>query len=149
MTANWTDEIRARVREPRVWYVATTSEDGSPHVTPMWVDLDGDLVLFNTTVGRVKERNLRRDPRVCLSNADTADPFDRIQIHGHAVRFVTGEQAVRGMDALAGKYLGAERYEWLIPGEQRVTISIEPTRIRRIVGVEPLPAAALAPLPEG
>ncbi|ONI84206.1 PPOX class F420-dependent enzyme [Actinosynnema sp. ALI-1.44] len=143
--ADWTDELRDIVREPRIWYVATTSADGSPHVSPMWVDLDGDLVLFNTTIGRVKERNLRRDPRVCLSSVDQADPFDRVQIHGRAVRFVTGEQANRRMDALAGKYLGADRYEWLIPGEQRVTVFVEPTRIRRIAGVEPLPAAALDP----
>jgi PPOX class probable F420-dependent enzyme len=144
----WTDEIRARLREPRIWYVATTSADGSPHVTPMWVDLDGDLVWFNTTIGRVKERNLRRDPRVCLSNADHADPYDRVQIHGHVVRFITGEQANRQMDTLAGKYLGVDRYEWLLPGERRITILVRPTRIRRIIGVEPLPAAADQPPPE-
>src|ERR1043165_3349375 len=85
---DWTDETRARVREPRIWYVATTNADGSPHVTPMWVDLHDDLVLFNTTVGRVKEHNLRRDPRVCLSNADTGNPFDRVQIPRPAAPFV-------------------------------------------------------------
>ncbi|MFD7902226.1 TIGR03618 family F420-dependent PPOX class oxidoreductase [Kitasatospora sp. NPDC059747] len=138
----WNEEIRARVREPRIWYVATTDAEGAPHVTPMWVDLEGDLVLFNTAIGRTKERNLRRDPRVCLSNADLTDPYDRVQIHGRAVGFVTGERADRRMDDLARKYLGAERYEWRIPGERRVTVLIEPTRIRRVVGVEPLPAAA-------
>ncbi|WP_035851677.1 PPOX class F420-dependent oxidoreductase [Kitasatospora azatica] len=141
--SGWTEELRARVREPRFWFVATTSGDGSPHVTPMWVHLDGDLVWFNTTVGRVKERNLRLDPRVCLSNADQADPYDRVQIHGQAVRFVTGPEAEQQMDVLAHKYLGAERYEWRIPGERRVSVFVEPSRIRRIVGVEPLPAAAL------
>ncbi|MEU8510186.1 TIGR03618 family F420-dependent PPOX class oxidoreductase [Kitasatospora sp. NPDC048722] len=138
----WNEEIRARVREPRIWYVATTDAEGAPHVTPMWVDLEGDLVLFDTAPGRTKERNLRRDPRVCLSDADPTDPYDRVQIHGRAVEFVTGDRADRRMDDLARKYLGAERYEWGIPGERRVTVPIEPTRIRRAVGVEPLPAAA-------
>lgn len=138
----WTEEIRARVREPRIWFVATTGADGAPHVTPMWIELEGDRVLFNTTIGRVKERNLRHDPRVCLSHADPADPYDRIQIHGRAVEFVAGEQADRQMDRLAQKYLGVEQYGWLIPGERRVTVLVEPTRIRRVVGVEPLPAAA-------
>ncbi|MEU9077301.1 PPOX class F420-dependent oxidoreductase [Kitasatospora sp. NPDC048538] len=138
----WTDDIRARVREPRIWYVATTGADGAPHVTPMWVDLAGDRVFFNTTVGRVKELNLRHDPRLCLSHADPDDPYDRVQIHGRAVEFVTGEEADRQLDRLARKYLGSDRYEWGVPGERRVTVFVEPTRIRRVVGVEPLPAAA-------
>ncbi|MFJ9953263.1 PPOX class F420-dependent oxidoreductase [Kitasatospora sp. NPDC091207] len=140
--SGWTAEIRARVGEPRIWFVATTGADGAPHVTPMWIDIEGDRVLFNTSLGRTKERNLRHDPRVCLSHADPADPFDRIQIHGRAVEFVTGDEADRQMDRLTHKYLGVERYGWRVPGERRVTVFIEPTRIRRVVGVEPLPAAA-------
>ncbi|MFJ8477090.1 TIGR03618 family F420-dependent PPOX class oxidoreductase [Kitasatospora sp. NPDC094011] len=139
----WTEELRARVaEEPRIWFVATTGVDGAPHVTPMWLGLEGDRVYFNTSIGRIKERNLRRDPRVCLSGAAPADPYDRIQIHGRAVEFLTGERADRQMDLLARKYLGVEQYGWRIPGERRVTVFVEPTRIRRIVGVEPLPAAA-------
>ncbi|MDV5149979.1 PPOX class F420-dependent oxidoreductase [Streptomyces sp. SBC-4] len=137
-----TQDIRERIDAPHLWYVATVDADGAPHVSPMWVGLDGDLVFFNTAVGRVKERNLRRDPRVCLSQADRADPFDRVQIRGRVVRFVEGAEADRNMDRLAAKYLGTEKYEWIIPGEQRVVALIEPTRIRRVVGVEPLPQGA-------
>lgn len=131
-----TQDIRDRLAAKGIWFVATTNPDGSPHVSPMWVDLDGDHVWFNTSVGRVKERNLRADPRVCLSNTDTDNPFDRIQIHGRVTRFVEGEQASRDMDRLADKYLGTP-YEWLLPGERRITIVIDPQRVRRIVGVEP------------
>ncbi|MEV6331986.1 PPOX class F420-dependent oxidoreductase [Streptomyces sp. NPDC051909] len=131
------------MREPRFWFVATTTEDGAPHVTPMWVDLDGDLLWFNTTVGRVKERNLRRDPRLYLSTVNPDDPYDRVQILGRVVRFVTGIEAEQHMDVLARKYLGTDHYAWLLPGERRVSVFVEPTRIRRITGVEPLPAAAL------
>ena len=129
-----TQDVRGRLEAAAVWFVATTSPDGSPHVSPMWVGLDGDNPWFNTSVGRVKERNLRLDPRVCLSNH--ADPFDRIQIHGRVTRFVEGPQAERDMDRLAEKYLGTP-YEWLMPGERRVTMVIEPLRVRRVVGVEP------------
>ncbi|MGW1375033.1 PPOX class F420-dependent oxidoreductase [Streptomyces sp. NPDC002446] len=136
------NDVRLRIEAPNIWYVATSNTDGSPHVSPMWVGLDGDLVLFNTAVGRVKERNLRRDPRVCLSHADPADPFDRVQIRGRAVRFEEGPAADRNMDLLAQTYLGTKRFEWRIPGEQRVIVLIEPTRCRHVIGVEPLPPGA-------
>ncbi|AUY48534.1 PPOX class F420-dependent oxidoreductase [Streptomyces sp. CB01881] len=135
-------DVQARIEAGHVWYVATVNADGSPHVSPMWVGRQGGLVLFNTSVGRVKERNLRRDPRVCLSHADAADPYDRVQIRGRAVRFVEGEEADRNMDRLAAVYLGAERYEWRIPGERRVVVLVEPDRISRVVGVEALPPGA-------
>ncbi|WP_414170138.1 PPOX class F420-dependent oxidoreductase [Streptoverticillium reticulum] len=136
------NDIRLRIEAPHIWYVGTTNRDGSPHVSPMWVGLDGDLLLFNTAVGRVKERNLRRDPRVCLSHAAPADPYDRVQIRGRAVGFVEGPEADRNMDMLAHTYLGTERFEWRIPGEERVIVLVEPSRVRRVVGVEPLPAGA-------
>ncbi|MBT2384177.1 PPOX class F420-dependent oxidoreductase [Streptomyces sp. ISL-11] len=135
-------DIRVRIEAPHIWYVATVNPDGSPHVSPMWVGLDGGLVLFNTSIGRVKERNLRREPRVCLSHADPEDPYDRVQIRGTAVRFVEGAEADRNMDRLARTYLGAERFAWGVPGERRVIVLVEPSRIRRVSGVEPLPAGA-------
>ncbi len=68
---------------PRAWYVGTVFPDGAPQVSPMWVALEGEGELtFNTSVGRVKEENPRHDPRVYLSHADAADPFDRVQISG-------------------------------------------------------------------
>ncbi|MEU2242630.1 PPOX class F420-dependent oxidoreductase [Streptomyces sp. NPDC018338] len=142
MTELLPPDIRERIEAPHLWYVATVDADGAPHVSPMWVGLDGDLVFFNTAVGRIKERNLRRDPRVSLSQADRADPFDRVQIRGRVVRFVEGAEADRNMDLLAAKYLGTDRYAWGIPGERRVVALVEPTRIRRVVGVEPLPKGA-------
>ncbi|ANP51588.1 PPOX class probable F420-dependent enzyme [Streptomyces griseochromogenes] len=134
--------IRERIEVPNIWYVATVDADGAPHVSPMWVGLEGDLVFFNTAVGRVKERNLRRDPRVCLSHAHQDDPYDRVQIRGRVVRFVEGPEADRNMDRLAVKYVGTERFEWGIPGERRVVVFVEPTKVRHVVGVEPLPPGA-------
>jgi PPOX class probable F420-dependent enzyme len=103
----------------------------------MWVDVEGDYVMFNTAVGRVKEENMRRDPRVSLSCVDADNPYDRVVIRGRVVRFVEGNEAERCMDRLAKKYVGTDRYEWLIPGERRVMILVEPTHVRHIVGVEP------------
>ena len=131
------DEVRKRVEAPNFWHLATLNRDGSPHVTPMWVDLEGDRVMFNTAVGRVKEENLRRDPRVSLSHLDTENPYDRVEIRGRVVEFVEGDEAEAAMDRLAKKYVGTERYEWRIPGERRIKFLVEPTRVRHFNGVEP------------
>lgn len=132
-----TEQVRARVAAPVFWHLATINADGTPHVSPMWVDLEGDHVMFNTAIGRVKEENLRRDPRLSLTCIDPDNPYDRMQIRGRAVRFVEGDDADRCMDRLAQKYVGTERYEWRVPGERRVMILVEPTRVRHVVGVEP------------
>ncbi|WP_443216978.1 PPOX class F420-dependent oxidoreductase [Saccharothrix sp. ALI-22-I] len=129
--------VRARLAAPNFWHLATVNPDGSPQVTPMWVDVEGDHVMFNTSRGRVKEENLRRDPRVSLSCVAPENPYDRVEIRGRVVRFVEGDEAERCMDRLAKKYVGTDRYEWLVPGEQRVMVLVEPTRVRHVVGVEP------------
>lgn len=142
------ETVRARLRAPLIWYVGTVFADGAPQVSPMWVDLEGDDELsFNTSVGRVKEENLRRDPRVYLSHADAADPFDRVQISGVVDRFIEGEEAHERMDRLARKYLGAERFEWLMPGERRVAVVVRPEKVRHIVGVERFRPGGPVPAP--
>ncbi|WHT22003.1 TIGR03618 family F420-dependent PPOX class oxidoreductase [Crossiella sp. CA-258035] len=94
-------EVREWLARPLFWHLATLNADGSPQVTPMWVEADGDRVLVNTALGRVKEENLRRDPRVSLSATWPEDPYDRVEIRGTVVAFVTGETAEAGMDRLA------------------------------------------------
>ncbi len=138
--------VRARLVAPTFWHLATLNRDGSPQVTPMWVDLEGEHVVFNTAIGRVKEENLRRDPRLSLSCVNPDNPYDRVEIRGRAVRFVEGDEAERGMDRLAKKYVGTERFEWRIPGERRVAVLVEPTHVRHVVGVEPFRRGIL---PEG
>ncbi|GAA1189303.1 PPOX class probable F420-dependent enzyme [Kitasatospora gansuensis] len=137
MAVTFDEAVRARLRAPNIWYVGTVFADGAPQVSPMWVDLEGEgELMFNTSVGRVKEENLRRDPRVYLSHADPADPYDRVQISGVVSRFVEGEPARELMDRLARKYVGSERYEWMLPGERRIAVVVRPLKVRHIVGVE-------------
>ncbi|WP_019549358.1 PPOX class F420-dependent oxidoreductase [Streptomyces sulphureus] len=137
MSSIFDEAVRARLEAPHIWYVGTVFPDGAPQVSPMWVDLEGEGELaFNTSVGRVKEENLRRDPRVYLSHAADDDPFDRVQISGEVARFIEGDEAHERMDLLARKYLGSERFEWLMPGEERVAVIVRPLKVRHIVGVE-------------
>ncbi|WP_330293649.1 PPOX class F420-dependent oxidoreductase [Streptomyces sp. NBC_00576] len=129
--------IRERLLAPNFWHLATVGADGMPQVSPMWVDIEGDHVMVNTAIGRVKEENLRLNPNVSLSHHDPENPYDRAEIRGCVVRFVEGEEAERSMDRLTKKYIGEDRYPWLLPGERRVMLLIEVTRVRRVVGVEP------------
>ncbi|MGW4457554.1 TIGR03618 family F420-dependent PPOX class oxidoreductase [Streptomyces albidoflavus] len=148
MTAIFDEAVRARLRAPLIWYVGTVFPDGAPQVSPMWVDLEGENELtFNTSVGRVKEENLRRDPRVYLSHADAENPFDRVQISGEVARFVEGLEAHDRMDRLARKYLGSDRFEWIMPGEQRVAVVVRPLKVRHIVGVERFRTGGPVPAP--
>lgn len=128
--------IRERLSAPNFWHLATVGEDGTPQVSPMRADVEDEYVMVNTSIGRVKEENLRRNPYVSLSHHDTENPYDRVEIRGRVVRFVEGEPAERAMDRLTKKHIGEDHRPWLLPGERRVMILIEPVRVRHVVGVE-------------
>jgi PPOX class probable F420-dependent enzyme len=119
---------RALLEGANVGHLATLMPDGTPHVTPVWVDVEDTTVLVNSAEGRVKVENLRRDPRVGLSVADSQNPYAAVSIRGR-VREITADGADDHIDALAGKYLGEERYPMREPGERRVIIRIEPERV--------------------
>jgi PPOX class probable F420-dependent enzyme len=105
-------------------YLATVNPDGSPHVTPVWVDTDGEAVIMNTTIGRIKERNLSRDLRVMIAIVDPAAPYTPVLIRGRAELVEEGAKGV--IDGLARKYMGVDEYPFLQPGERRVTIRVVP-----------------------
>lgn len=122
-------ERQAELFRGRNWGIVTTLRgDGSPHSTPVWVDTDGENVLFNTSVGRAKERHLRRDPRasiVVLPADDEQSAY--VSVNGPAE--IVEEGAVEHIDKLATKYLGLDRYPYLQEGEKRVIVKIHPERV--------------------
>lgn len=90
-------------------HLATMMPDGTPQVTPVWVDHDDrEAVLVNTARGRQKERNIERDPRVGISVLDPENPYRYVSVRGEAT--LTEEGAVEHIDALARRYMGRERY---------------------------------------
>jgi PPOX class probable F420-dependent enzyme len=120
-----TDHARELITGTNFAFLAELMPDGSPHVSPVWIDLEGDLVLVNTAVSRLKERNMRRDSRVAISISPRDDPYEHVDIRGRIVRVIDGEEAVAHIDRLGRKYRGWERYP-LREGEQRVSFLIEP-----------------------
>jgi len=111
--------------------LATVGADGAPQVTPVWVDYDGTYVRFNTAKGRVKVRNLARNPRVALSMQDPDNPYRYLQIRGRVAE-ATEQGADAHIDALAKKYLGQDRYPFRQPGEVRVLYKVLPERVQGV-----------------
>ena len=105
--------------------LGTLMPDGHPQVTPVWVDLDGDYVIFNSAKGRQKDRNVRRDPRVALAIIDPDNPYRYLEIRGRVVE-ITEEGADANIDKLAKKYLGVDKYPYRQGNETRVIYKIQP-----------------------
>jgi PPOX class probable F420-dependent enzyme len=128
MTATLSDKARALLARPVIANLATISSDGSPQLTPLWIDVDGDALLINTAAGRVKANNIKRDSRVAVSVVDPEDPYNVVVVKG-TVTAVTEEGADAHIDVLAKKYLGVDEYPMRRPGEVRLKIRIRPDRI--------------------
>ena len=109
-------------------HLATLMPDGSPQVTPVWVDYDGTHVRVNSAKGRVKDKNMRRDPRVALSILDPDNPYRYLAIRGRVIK-ITEDGAVEHINALAKKYRGVETFHRRSPDEVRVMYVIEPRRV--------------------
>jgi PPOX class probable F420-dependent enzyme len=107
--------------------LGTLMSDGSPQVTPVWVDLEGDLVVVNTARGRQKDKNMRRDPRVALAIIDPENPYRYLEIRGRVAE-IAEEGADAHIDKMAKKYLGADKYPYRQSGEVRVMFKIRPER---------------------
>jgi PPOX class probable F420-dependent enzyme len=112
---------------PYVGVATTLREDGSPHSTIVWVDVEGDKVSFNTARGRLKPKNLERDPRASLLMVDPNDSYKWVAVSGPAE--LTEEGADAQIDKLAKKYLGKDEYPWRNPAETRVKVLIEPEKV--------------------
>jgi PPOX class probable F420-dependent enzyme len=105
--------------------LATLMPDGRPQVTPVWCDFDGAHVIVNSAKGRMKDRNMRRDPRVSLAIMDPDNPYRYLEVRGRMVE-ATEEGADAHIDKMAQKYLGLEKYPYRQPGEVRVLYKILP-----------------------
>lgn len=117
-------------RDKNLVHVATLMPDGSPQITPTWVDVDeaNNVILINTAKGRVKQKNLARDPRVAVAVIDRNNPYNAATVRGRVL-----EQTTKGADAhidkMAKKYLGADKYPLRNPSEERVLLKIKPEKV--------------------
>ena len=122
------EKARELIARPVLATLTTLNADGSPQSTPLWIDLDGDDVVFNTARGRAKARNMERDPRVGVTVIDPDDPYNVVAFRG-TVTGISTEGADAHIDALAKKYLGVDTYPMRREGEVRVRITVRTDRI--------------------
>lgn len=109
-------------------FLATLMKDGSPHVSPVWIDIVDNTILINTAKGRIKQRNVSRDPRVSISLIDDENPYSMVTIRGKVID-QTSNGADEHIDKLAKKYLNTERYPGHSPNLERVILRIKPEKI--------------------
>jgi len=109
-------------------HLATLMKDGSSQVTPVWVDFDGKHVRVNSAKGRVKDNNMRRDPRVAIALQDPANPYRYLEVRGRVVE-ITEKGADDHINKLSQKYLANPVYPFRKPGEVRVIYKIEPEKV--------------------
>jgi PPOX class probable F420-dependent enzyme len=119
------EKYRDLFQKPAFASLGTLMPDGRPQVTPVWCDIEGDRVIFNSAKGRQKDKNVRRDPRVALAIVDPDNPYRYLEIRGRVVE-ITEEGAEDHINKMAKKYLGVDQYPYAQPGEVRVLYKIEP-----------------------
>ena len=122
------EKSRALIARPVLASLATLNPDGSPQITPLWVGLDGDDVMFNTAQGRKKARNLERDARVAVTVIDPDDQYNVVAFRGTVID-VTTDGADADIDALAKKYLGVDTYPMRSEGEVRIIVRVRTDHI--------------------
>ena len=109
-------------------FVATLMKDGSPQITPTWIDFDGKSILVNTAEGRLKQKNVSRDPHVAISIVDHNNPYNMVTIRGKVIE-QTSNGADDHIDKLAKRYLGVDKYPFRSQDEKRVILKVQPEKV--------------------
>ena len=117
------------IREKNFAFLATVDSKGHPQATPIWIDSDGDYVLLNTAIGRVKQKNTKRNPRVAVAVLDMSNPYRYAAIRGRVVEQIPGQTAEDHIDKLAKKYLNKDKYPYRKAEEKRVILKIAPEHV--------------------
>ena len=128
MANNIPDNFRDLFEKKAFGQLATIMEDGTPQVTPVWCEFDGTHVLFNSAKGRVKDKNVRRNPHVAITVQDPDNPYRYVAVRGSVVE-ITESGADAHIDALTKRYIGQPKYPYRGPGEVRVIYKIRPDRV--------------------
>jgi PPOX class probable F420-dependent enzyme len=123
-----TEPVSKLLQDKNFAFLSTLMSDGSPQVTPTWVDVEDNVILINTTEERLKRKNISRDPRVALSVTDRTNPYNMVTIRGKVIA-QSNQGADEHIDKLAKKYLGVDRYPMKSPDEKRIILKIKPEKI--------------------
>ena len=109
-------------------FIATLMKDGSPQLSPVWANYEDEHIMVNTAEGRIKHKNVLRDPRVAVSVVAKDNPLDMTTIRGKVVELIS-DYDYKHADRLTKKYMGREHYPFKQEGEKRIIFKIKPERV--------------------
>ncbi len=122
------DKVIKLFEEPNLVFIATIMKDGAPQVSPVWADYENDHILINTAEGRIKHKNVLRDPRVAISVVDQKNPLNMTTIRGKVTEIIPDYEYTHA-NKLTKKYIGKDKYPFRQPGEKRTIFKILPERV--------------------
>jgi PPOX class probable F420-dependent enzyme len=132
----WQSFVSAR--PARTAKLAVTRKDGSPHVAPVWVDLDGDTLVFMTSADTIKGKSILRDGRVALCFDDDRPPFSFVTINGTTTTSTDPDELLRWGTRIGGRYMGddqAEAYGRRNAVPPEMVVRVTPTNVVAVVDV--------------
>ena len=109
-------------------FIATVMKDGAPQLSPVWANYEDDHIMVNTAEGRIKHKNVLRDPRVAVSVVSRDNPLDMTTIRG-VVSEIIPDYEYKHADRLTKQYMNRDHYPFKREGEKRITLKIKPERI--------------------
>lgn len=122
------DKVIKLFEKNNLIFLATVMKDGSPQLSPVWGDFEDGCVLINTAEGRIKHKNVLRDPRVAISVVDKDNPLNMTTIRGKVERIIPDYEYAHA-NKLAKKYMGKDKYPFKQPGEKRIIFKIIPEKV--------------------
>ncbi len=121
-------KVEQLFQQKNLIFISTINSDGSPQLTPVWGDYDGEHVLVNTAEGRLKHKNVLRDPRVAISVVDHSNPLNMTTIKGKVIEIIPDYDYVHA-NKLTKQYMGIDEYPFKRDGEKRIIFKIKPVKI--------------------
>ena len=121
-------KVEQLFQQKNLIFISTINSDGSPQLTPVWGDYDGEHVLVNTAEGRLKHKNILRDPRVAISVVDHNNPLNMTTIKGKVIEIIPDYDYVHA-NKLTKQYMGLDEYPFKRDGEKRIIFKIKPVKI--------------------
>ena len=121
-------KVEQLFQQKNLIFISTINSDGSPQLTPVWGNYDDGYVLVNTAEGRLKHKNVLRDPRVAISVVDHDNPLNMTAIKGKVIEIIPDYDYVHA-NKLTKQYMGLDEYPFKRDGENRIIFKIKPMKI--------------------
>jgi PPOX class probable F420-dependent enzyme len=122
------DKVIKLFSKKNLVFIATIMKDGSPQLSPVWANYDDGFILVNTAEGRIKHKNILRDPRVAVSVVSNDNPLDMTTIRGTVVEIISDAEYLHA-DKLTEQYMGRKHYPFKRDGEKRIILKIQPSKV--------------------